>query len=293
MYKRGQVTIFIILGIIVIAILAWLFFLGNLTFGEELTQEEAQVFVSTRIEPLKNYVESCVEESAFVVLGTMGQYGGEVVPRIDESNPRFDFLVPTGDHVSINYVAYNQNNEYVNKFLSVSEMENEFENYLENVALHKDNPEGFSDCINNFEPFKNSFDKIEDGDLDTEVEFARTIRIKVTYPVKITKSSYETTINEFFVEIPINMNELRSVGSMLINDVIAGNNIILTREYLVDKYTNEISAGLREDSVSFDYFTTYSSPTPYNNRNNYFFTLKYEHPELSQAYIFNMLVGEG
>jgi hypothetical protein len=293
MYKRGQVTIFIILGIVVVAVLAWVFFIGDIGFREELTYEEAQRFVSSRTEPVRSYVEGCVESSAWVVLRSMGQYGGEVVPKIDVNNPRVELLMPSGDYFNVNYVAYKENGNFVNKFLSVNEMETEFENYLENVALSPENTEGFVRCIDDFDMFKKGFDKIEAGDLSVEVDFSRNVRIDITYPVTIGRSNYETIIEDYYVELPVDMNEIQRVGSRLINDVEAGNDLVETREYFVDKYTGDISSGVREDSVGIDWINTLSFDSPYNNINNYFFSLKYEHPELEEAYIFNMLVGAG
>lgn len=295
MNKRGQVTIFIILGIVIVAVLAWVFFIGDLNFREEMTPEDARRFVSSQIQPVRNLVEGCVEDSAWIVLRSMGQYGGHVVPRIDQNNPHFELLMPTGDYTSVNYVAYRENGDFVNKFSSVNEMEKEFETYLGGVALHPSNSEGFSDCIKkSFDLYKKDFDKIEPiQDPTVDVDFGRNIRIKVNYPVVLARSSYETVIEDYIVELPVDMNEIRRVGSRLINDVEAGNSLVATREYFSDKYTSDLTYGTRDDSIRVDWFDTVSFDSGFNNRNNYFFSLKYEHSELEEDYIFNMLVGAG
>ena len=294
MHKRGQVTIFIILGIVIVAVLAFVFYLGGISFNEELSYEEAQSFVSARTEIVSTFVESCSEDSAWVVLRTMGQYGGYVVPRFDLNNPHFELLMPTGNHITINYAAYlDEGGDYVNTFPSVNEMEQEFENYLQNVALDPDNSEGFASCIDGFDVFKDSFDNVDSGDLTVDVDFAETIMIRINYPVTVRRSGYETTISEYFVELPVNMNEIRSVSSRFISDVMDENDLVQSREYFVEKYTDEIEGGLREDKIGIDWFDTVSVETGYNNIHNYYFTMQYEHPELEEAYLFNTLVGAG
>ena len=294
MYKRGQVTIFIILGIVIVAVLAFVFYLGGISFNEELSYEEAQRFVSSRTEIVSTFVESCSEDSAWVVLRTMGQYGGYVVPRFDLNNPHFELLMPTGDHSTINYASYvDESGDYVNTFPSVNEMEQEFENYLQNVALDPDNSEGFAACIDDFDVFDDSFDGVDSGDLTVDVDFAETIMIRIHYPVTIRRSGYETTIQEYFVELPVNMNEIRSVSSRFISEVQEENDLVQRREYFVEKYAEEIEGGLREDEVGIKWFDTVSIDVGYNNVHNYFFTMQYEHPELEEAYLFNILVGAG
>ncbi len=292
MNKRGQITIFIILGIVLVTVLAWLFFLGGLNIKEKLSYEEAERFVSARVEPVSSLVEGCVEESAWIVLRTMGKFGGYVVPQFSEANPTIELLMPTGDISNINYVAYYDDSGFVNNFYSVGEMRNEFETYLENIALDQDDSL-FAECINNFDAFRDDFDGIEYSDLDVEVEFGKKIRMIINYPVTLSRSDYETTIEQYYVELPVNMREIHSVGSKLVNDVYLGNSLIDTRSYYIGRYTDELSSGAREDSVGISWYDTESFDTGRNNIHNYFFSLNYAHPELENEYIFNLLVGAG
>ena len=294
MSKRGQVTVFIILGIVVIAVIAFFLYLGGIFTKEEMTREEAERFVATQIEPIRNFVEGCVEDSAWVVLNTMGHYGGYVVPRYAQGDPHFELLMPTSDILTTNYAAYETESGFINTFPSSNEMRNEFELYLEGVALDPDAPLRFSDCINDFDYFENYFDDVEYGELDTNVEFGEKIIITVDFPVTLKKSSYETTVNDYYVELPINMKEIRRVSSGLINELIEGNGptgLVEFREDLVAKYTSELLAGTREDSIGVDWMDSFSFDLDYNSVHNYFFSLKYENPELDNVYVFNFLVG--
>ena len=115
----------------------------------------------------------------------------------------------------------------------------------------------------------------------------------INYPVTLSRSDYETTIEQYYVELPVNMREIHSVGSKLVNDVYLGNSLIDTRSYYIGRYTDELSSGAREDSVGISWYDTESFDTGRNNIHNYFFSLNYAHPELENEYIFNLLVGAG
>jgi len=288
MFKRGQVTIFIILGIVIIAVIALVLYIGGLSFKEQLSDEEAQSFVSARTEVVSTFVEGCVEDSAWIVLNTIGRQGGYVVPRTGN----FDVVAYTDqDSGVLNYAAYLENGEYANVFPSLSKSEEEFEEVLEEIALDPDNQElTFGRCINNFDDFKNSFDEISYGDLEVDAEFGDSVVIKVTFPVTIRRSNYETTIEEYAVILPVNMKEIYSVSNLFINDAIENEGditpLIQIREDLTDRYV------ARDDiiTVDFDNYNTFGAEG-YNNQENLLFKLYYENPDLRGEYTFRFLVG--
>jgi len=290
MYKRGQVTIFIILGIVIVAVLAFVFFLGGISFGEELSNEEAQRFVSSRTEVVSTFVEGCVEQSAWVVLNTLGRQGGYVVPRADN----LDIIIITDEDSGVlNYAAYLEDNEYSNVFPSLSSSEDEFERVLQDITLDPDNQQlGFGECIDDFKAFKNNFDKISYGDLNVEVDFENSVLIKVSFPVTLTKSGYETTIEEYYVVLPVNMKEIYSVSNLFINNAIENSGdmtkLINVREDLVNRYVENDEL----ISVDFDHYYAIEAEG-YNNPENLLFKLSYENPDLENEYMFRFLVGIG
>src|SRR3989338_3113173 len=75
MNKRGQVTIFIILGIIILAAVVLVFYLTGDTL---VKQSEGKVNIETK--PLKNYVGDCLEKTGNDALTLIGKQGGVINP---------------------------------------------------------------------------------------------------------------------------------------------------------------------------------------------------------------------
>src|SRR3989344_800637 len=78
MHKRGQVTVFIILGILIIVVLAVILYLYNLRAVPDV--EETPEFDFSRTEVLNNYVQGCIEKSGNEALTLVGKQGGEIQP---------------------------------------------------------------------------------------------------------------------------------------------------------------------------------------------------------------------
>ncbi len=288
MNKRGQVTIFVILGIVVVAAFVLIFFLTDISFKDELSYEEAQVFVNSRIEPFRTFVEDCAEDSAMVVLNTLGRQGGYVVPRAGD----YDIVLSSGeDYGVLNYAAFKEDGEYTNVYPSLERSRDEFERVLRDIALDPDNTDMvFGKCIDDFDYFDDAFDDVSYGDMDVDVDFDNKIRIRLNFPVTVERSSYETTIANYLVEIPIDMEEIHAVSAMLVNNAIEndGDMSQLTLEVsdLSSRYVD------RDDHVAAS-FTNYNTigVEDYNNEENLLFKLLYQNDGLDEDYEYRFLVG--
>jgi len=78
MHKRGQITVFVILGILILAVLGIIFYL----YGERLQVElpGTSDFDFSQSEVLKNYIETCIQDSGSKALDLIGTQGGEINP---------------------------------------------------------------------------------------------------------------------------------------------------------------------------------------------------------------------
>lgn len=78
MHKRGQITIFIILGIFIIGILGIIFYLYN-----SKTTDDTNIspeFDFSRTETIKKYIEGCIEKAGNDAINLVGKQGGEINP---------------------------------------------------------------------------------------------------------------------------------------------------------------------------------------------------------------------
>jgi len=77
MQKRGQITIFIIVGIIVLAIFLGMIFINQLLIKEKIIVEEEVVLEPIKIAPVKLFIEECLEQTsrdAILIVSSQGGY---------------------------------------------------------------------------------------------------------------------------------------------------------------------------------------------------------------------------
>ncbi|MFH1683199.1 MAG: hypothetical protein ABIA37_05385, partial [Candidatus Woesearchaeota archaeon] len=76
MQKRGQLTIFIIIGILLLVVTAGIYFASSVMLKEQISAEAEQVDVDTA--PIKMFVEQCLNEAIdqgiYLVLSQGGYY---------------------------------------------------------------------------------------------------------------------------------------------------------------------------------------------------------------------------
>jgi len=126
MKKRGQITVFIILGLV------FLMFFLIILFTKSYRIEKIGAISSGELNPIKNYVDLCVKSSASNSLYLLGVQGGYTTP------PEFYFQ---SAYAKIAYWYYK--GEDISP--TIEEMEQELSSYV-NIAL----PE----CIENLDAFR-------------------------------------------------------------------------------------------------------------------------------------------
>jgi len=80
MFKRGQVTVFIILGILILALFGILLYLRGDFISNDLDNENQQRFTSPDIEPVKGVVKECVEITLLDGVEWVSNRGGYFSP---------------------------------------------------------------------------------------------------------------------------------------------------------------------------------------------------------------------
>src|SRR3989344_6569550 len=84
MEKRGQATIFIIVGIVVLAVIGGLFAVRAGYFDVYLNSNRNKVIVSQETVPVQQYLESCLADNLILGLDYLSTQGGYL--EIDSNN---------------------------------------------------------------------------------------------------------------------------------------------------------------------------------------------------------------
>ena len=291
MLKRGQVTLFVIIAILIIGAVAVFMLFRSGTVRTPISSEQAQKIVASQVAPVRDHVEGCMEIVVIKTLNTLGRQGGYVLPR----GGRFSMPTVMADAPFISYALfYDPSRGYLNQLPSVEEEKNELAAFL---GANLD----FVTCIDDFSQFKKDVD-VSAGNLTIDREnldigeTSGEIIIPFIYPLVISRDQSKTLVDNYELKIPINLARLREVASRIVNKIATGQN-----DLAVVKEENDIEwQQLRSDYTAEKIFISAEAYTevPTNatgiiyNEKNLLFNLEYQNLQLDKPYNFYFLVGE-
>ncbi len=263
MHKRGQITVFVILGILIIVVLAVIFYLYDLRISP-LQQEQPELDFS-RTEVLKNYVEGCIEEAGDKAINFVGKQGGEIQPGFYQN---WNCIEPGRcDHVS--YLCYTTENAacYNKKPFLKSFVENEINTYVSRQI---------SSCIN-LDNLRNQGYNVQAGNmkLTTQVN-DYTTTITLDYPITLTKGDASVQQNKFTKTFNKPLGRLIRVAEDIVRmEVLSPQGYVLYQSYVLsqngeiqlthDTYgsTEIYVAGIRNNPYKFQFaIQNYVTPFP-------------------------------
>ena len=204
MHKRGQVTVFAILGILIIVILAIIFYLYGSKVKIE-TQKEAKFDFST-VEPLKILMEDCLNQIGNKALTLIGKQGGEINPGLYQNwNCK---IAGECDHVA--YLCYTTENSacYNKKPFLKSFVENEIITYVSREINR---------CIN-LESIKNQGYNVKSENLKVNTKLNdENVIIDLDYPITISKGEASIKQDKFSKTFNIPLGRLIKVAEDVVN----------------------------------------------------------------------------
>lgn len=216
MDKRGQLTIFIIIGIIILVVFASFFVLRSVLVEEEL--EVARPIaeqIPTEFEPVRVFTDDCIELIAKQGLVRLGQQGGHIYPELwtglyfNEQNPTDSDGLILGS-AKIPYWWYNQVGNSQNTVSldtnrpTISDMERDLKVFIETEL---------PTCLNNYEDFEEQNYQVREGDITAFVDILPgSIGISVTHPLTVRRGPSEATFESFFVDLPVDLNKMYNVA---------------------------------------------------------------------------------
>ncbi|QQG39092.1 MAG: hypothetical protein HYS32_01380 [Candidatus Woesearchaeota archaeon] len=213
--KRGQVTIFIIIGLIVLIAVGVFIYVNTTIEKKKLGVEEQKgLVIPKQVEPIKRFVDSCVEEVTKDAIITAGLQGGYT------SLSRDQFLGTPGNIFSnslqifsglnVPYWFYEKaSGIQEQKIPSLSQIEEQISNYID-VNLE--------DCINNLESFEKvgyNF-TIEKPKTKTDIRQDEVIVI-TSYPIEVSIKDTRFRFDRFRSELDVGLGRLYEAAIEVIN----------------------------------------------------------------------------
>ncbi|MGV8086448.1 MAG: hypothetical protein ACP5N1_02345 [Candidatus Woesearchaeota archaeon] len=220
--KRGQITIFIIIGIILLFIVALTIYFSS-SFNK-VRPPVQQLLVDDELKPIQVYVTDCLSATAKEGLIRLGQNGGYItVPsgmKIDPVRPQnsdaifFDpqvipywyYMKPCSESsigciIVTNPSVCEKGVRCIVPYTGDNSIEEQLNTFIET---------NIDKCLANFEPFKDRYD-ITTGKIVVDTRIAESeVGFKLDYPldVKIIGSNRNAKIPYFYTEHEVNLGKI-------------------------------------------------------------------------------------
>ncbi len=224
--KRGQLTLFIILGIILI-ILSVLFF--YLSFWDQIESPEKIIEeIPAQLLPLKQYIEGCIESTAkqaIILIGESGGYinvteaGIMVSPDPTESeavmfSPESSMKVAYWWHMS----SSNQCSGNCEFRSEMPDLRSEFRegslrpstDFSIEAQIDRYVASNIEDCFDNFRAFKDqgfSFTELDGIEVTTTIR-ENDVFVEINYPLEVSRGISSSRISSFYAEVPVKLSRI-------------------------------------------------------------------------------------
>ena len=230
--SKGQVTVFIIIGIIVLFAFAAILYFTKVSSVERLRAEQEPVITEApqAFKPLQAYTENCLSQIGRQGLLILGQQGGyiypDVVGKYSSTNPTEAegiSLEPT----KVPYWHFNSEPNSGKKVLFSS---------LQPKLYAKDDPEmsmeaqlsryvkeKLDDCLDAYKPFQEQGFSITMPEYTIDVEGRQmdvhvgdeSVNFLLKMPVKARKGEAQAELDQFFVKIPLRLKHYYEVANTI------------------------------------------------------------------------------
>ncbi len=200
MGKRGQVTLFIIVGVALIILS------GIYIYYVQVQLDEPEL-VPPKAQPIKNFVENCIYDIAEQGLQLMANQGGYVEIPAEVERDLSSYLSIGNGAVKIPYWDHKGNS----RVPSLSLMENQLSRYISSKI---------KDCTNGFKDFEKEFTITEkEAEILTTIG-ERDVIIAMEYPLTIESKAKaeEFKISKFRVAMQVRLKQVYELASKFMQE---------------------------------------------------------------------------
>ena len=230
MNRKAQVTMFIILGLLIV-LAASLYFFSK--------QEDIKILpkqtVPEEISPIKRFVEECVYESGFTGLQNIGDTGGYIEYPIEILNNPRSYLKPIPVFPEIKKPYWWRDGKEI--ITSIPVMENQLEKFV---------AKDFVDCLNDFEDFKEQYEIEVLGEPTVEASInEEDVSFTLKYPINVKNKVFnkETKVKKYFTKVPVRLKPMFNLAKEIMDKENEG--------YFMEDFTIDLIALTPEEQIPY------------------------------------------
>jgi hypothetical protein len=249
MAGKGQITLFIVAGIVILMTVLIIIYSGN----KENTGVQEGVSLSQDAQSVYMFVQSCIDKTVKQGSVFIAAQGGYFYPPENVFETQFS---------NIPYYYYEGQIIMVNQ----TQLKKNFENYVTSRLMI---------CTDNFNAFEGRFN-ITEGYPTTTADITNDkINVNIKYPITVASDNRKESMINFQSSYDINLGKLRNLSEQLMSEIIIEPELIP----ISDMISMENDYGVLIDAYDKDNSTTVymiqdNSSISLQNQMNYVFAVK-------------------
>lgn len=235
--KRGQITLFIVIGLIILLGAGITIYLTVLKEPKTIEQAELPSVqqVPAEAEPIREYVRSCIYETAKEAVIKLGNHGGY----ISTENLKYNQFEPTEDEavqfskdseLIIPYWSYLksentcvQDCEFATKRPTANQIKKQIEDYIDT---------SLAECLGTYDQFPAYKFYERKAPSTTATISQQNIVIYTQYPLRVERGTTSFEIPDYAASLDVNLKEIYDTATKLTE---------LEQQYgYLEKYTNQL-----------------------------------------------------
>ncbi|MFH1589919.1 MAG: hypothetical protein ABIB43_05100 [archaeon] len=182
--KKGQFTIFIILGLVLLIIVGFVLFVLRDTGDLDLNEIKS---LDTSLDSVNSYVKSCLESTAIGGLSYVGRHGGYY---------NLDNVPSTGTLPYNTAYYFNLGN---NVMPSMATVENELASYIDDNLFF---------CLENFAFFRSQGLDVSIGEIKSIVSLQDNVIVNLEMPLDVERNGVKNSLDSFVVTVDTRLKAL-------------------------------------------------------------------------------------
>jgi len=193
MVKRGQVTLFIIIGLVLLLSIGIVVYV---TTTRVVRPIEEKIEVPADVKPVHDFITDCLFNTGKQGVQLLGLQGGYIyIPAIIAKTPAANInLDPTGTF-KIPFWYY----EGEDRTPSIKFMQSELTRYVK---------ENLPACIDDFSAFEAQYDISSKGDLSPKPLITDSdVLIRMKWPLEVSSAGKKTAVQDYVVTLPVKLKE--------------------------------------------------------------------------------------